>query len=559
MNMGKKGLAVLLLAGLFFCMTATLFADIKEYVMVVTPMYHEKTRALFADLAKRYDKMGPDYAYWKNYFQILAEEHAFGTGWVYVDPADGENYIITNQHVVAQSQKVNVYFETPDGKRQDYADCPILYVDTTMDLAICQFPDNEKLFETGFKFYEGTPKDMTQVVAAGYPGLGVTPVWQVSMGNISNSQARINPAYTYLIQHSAPIDPGNSGGPLLVQDPSDGMGYKVIGVNTWQAVGRQTTNFSIPVKDVKTVLEKAKRAKAMRGDADAMRAELTRNCKILASELSSEHPDDTKVYQYISYAFVGEKGFEAFDKLTTLYPDVKQAFVDSFFSTDTGSAGPVYTMRLSLYYMFWKSLQARAKSAGLSDLSTLEFKEINFSDSNEIASKTAVRTLFTLGMEGKKENHEISWTIEYGQWRVSNFELPGITIVVTKGGNDKGTGKKTAFVAYLLDIGLGFGTGQFYVKAGNGATFLILDSVTLAGALIGSALTTYSGDAMQLLGAACLVGYAGVRVWEIIDIFGKVSAAKEKGIVAMSPYLEVQPAGVSMGVSFALPAVRPRF
>ncbi|MGA2976814.1 MAG: trypsin-like peptidase domain-containing protein [Spirochaetia bacterium] len=555
--MRKKGLVVLFLAGLFFSMTASIFADIKDYVMVVTPLYDEKTRALFADLSKRYEKMGSDYDYWKNYFGILAEEHAFGTGWVFVD-SDGENYIITNRHVIAQAQMVNVYFETPDGKRQDYKDCPILYVDSSMDLAICQFPGEQKLFETGFKIDDSTPKDMTQVVAAGFPGLGVTPVWQVSLGSITNAQARINPSYTSLIQHSAPIDPGNSGGPLLVKDDTDQeIGYKVIGVNTWQASGRQTTNFSIPARDVKAVLEKAKKARAMKGDADTMRAELTKNCKILASELSSEHPDRSKVFQYISYAFVGEKGAEAFDNWVRLNPDSKKDWQESFYSSDIENAGPINTMRAAIYYMFWTSLRARTPGG---DLSTLEFKEINFSDSNDIASKTEVRTLFTLGPEGKKENHEISWIIEYGEWRVSNLELP-VPAPVPSGNVKTGTGKgkKSPVLAYILDIGLGFGTGQFYVQAGNGVTFLLLDSATLTGAVVGSLASSKSGDTAALIGGACLLGYLGVRIWEFIDIFGKVQVARAKGIFAMTPYLDVKPQTVSMGVSFTLPLVRPSF
>jgi hypothetical protein len=214
-------------------------------------------------------------------------------------------------------------------------------------------------------------------------------------------------------------------------------------------------------------------------------------------------------------------------------------------------------MRAAIYYMFWTSLRARTPGG---DLSTLEFKEINFSDSNDIASKTEVRTLFTLGPEGKKENHEISWIIEYGEWRVSNLELP-VPAPVPSGNVKTGTGKgkKSPVLAYILDIGLGFGTGQFYVQAGNGVTFLLLDSATLTGAVVGSLASSKSGDTAALIGGACLLGYLGVRIWEFIDIFGKVQVARAKGIFAMTPYLDVKPQTVSMGVSFTLPLVRPSF
>jgi serine protease Do len=384
-------------------------ADLKEYIMVVKPTYYEKTRSLFVDLATYFDRQNVPAM--KTYFQTLAGEYGHGTGWVVVD-TDGSNYIITNRHVVAQASTVNVYFEKPDGKTKSYLGCPILYVDNDLDLAVCEFPERQKLFESGLKLDDTPQKDLAAVVAAGFPGFGSTPLWQVAMGNITNAQAKIDPAYAYLIQHSAAIDAGNSGGPLLAVDPSSDIGFKVIGVNTWKAKGRESTNFAIPAKDVKAVLVKARKARAMIGDAVAIRAELTRNAKILGSELSSEHPDRTKVARYISYAFVGEKGWQAFTTLLgTLSETDKKDWWDYFYNNENG---PVEAMRSAVYIMFWTGLKLRG------DITSLQFKEINYADDDEIASKDRVRTNFTIG----QKKVEIVWSMEYGQWRVSNLELP---------------------------------------------------------------------------------------------------------------------------------------
>jgi len=57
-----------------------------------------------------------------------------------------------------------------------------------------------------------------------------------------------------VIQHSATIDPGNSGGPLLVRTQSNPPEFKVIGVNTWGANYRQNTFLSISLKDLKATI-----------------------------------------------------------------------------------------------------------------------------------------------------------------------------------------------------------------------------------------------------------------------------------------------------------------
>ena len=170
----------------------------------------------------------------------------------------------------------------------------------------------QRVFKTGFKLDLRQQKDLTEVVAAGFPGFGGKPLWQVSLGTITNSQARIDPAYSYLIQHSAPIDPGNSGGPLLVRDPSAPQGFAVAGVNTLKALKRESTSFAIPARNVAEVLDRARKAKKLAASPKALRSELIRSCNVLAGELNSDNPVDQDVNQHISYAIVGEKGWGKF-------------------------------------------------------------------------------------------------------------------------------------------------------------------------------------------------------------------------------------------------------
>jgi serine protease Do len=243
----RRACSLLLAAVLLAGAVGLVHADLKDYVFIVKPVYYEKTRALFLQLANYFGDQGNPDA--QQYFTVMAGEYAHGSGWLMVD-ADGQDYLITNRHVVIGAGTVNVYQERQDGTQTAWTECPIVYVDSQMDLAVCQFPGGKNPFTTGFRLDTRVEKDLTDVVAAGFPGFGGKPLWQVSTGTITNSQARIDPAYSYLIQHSAPIDPGNSGGPLLVRDPSAPTGFSVVGVNTLKAVKRESTNFAIPARHV---------------------------------------------------------------------------------------------------------------------------------------------------------------------------------------------------------------------------------------------------------------------------------------------------------------------
>jgi len=98
------------------------------------------------------------------------------------------------------------------------------------------------------------------VWSAGFPGLGSDPMWQLGKGTVTNARAKIkellSPDISTLIQHSAQVDAGNSGGPLLTADSKSEAGYSVIGINTWKATYRESTNFSIPASIIKSFVQR---------------------------------------------------------------------------------------------------------------------------------------------------------------------------------------------------------------------------------------------------------------------------------------------------------------
>jgi len=397
--MRKTVLAALLV--LLAASRVTAQADLKQYVALIEAQYYEETRQMFQSLAVHFSDQGnTDLA---GFFNAYAQGGGFGSGWVHVTP-DGANYIITNQHVVSQAGSVTIRFEQPDGSFLSYPDAPIVYVDDNMDLAVVQFPNGARVFENGFPIDTALKPDGTELFSAGFPGFGGEPLWQFSSGIVTNSRARpsVFPGYDYLIQHSAQIDPGNSGGPLMVRDSSSPTGFAVVGVNTWKATQRNNTNFSIPAKELPGLLERAAGAVATRADPEALTEQLRSRATVLAAELSSANPDFDQIHRFISYALVGRRGWDAFSELLGQADD-PATWEQEFFND------PIETMRTSLYYQFWVSL---------GDTRRVEFTGINPADLERIATIDEIRTTYTVG----GSVNEIVWGWEYGTWKIRDFE-----------------------------------------------------------------------------------------------------------------------------------------
>jgi serine protease Do len=65
----------------------------------------------------------------------------------------------------------------------------------------------------------------------------------------------VNSSISFVIQHTAQIDGGNSGGPLLVQNSRSNVGFDVIGINTWKTNHREGTNFAVPAAHITQFLD----------------------------------------------------------------------------------------------------------------------------------------------------------------------------------------------------------------------------------------------------------------------------------------------------------------
>ena len=181
-----------------------------------------------------------------------------GAGSGFVVTPDG--YVMTNSHVVHGAKNIRV--RSSDGET---AEAHVVGDDPATDLAIVRI-DAAALSPTSplpYLSIDGslTPRVGQLAVAIGNP-LGFEST--VSTGVISalgrSLRGKGNRLIDGVIQHTAPLNPGNSGGPLL-----DGAG-RVIGVNTAIIARSQGIGFAIAVETAAWVLgELLQHGKVRRG------------------------------------------------------------------------------------------------------------------------------------------------------------------------------------------------------------------------------------------------------------------------------------------------------
>ncbi len=162
---------------------------------------------------------------------------SLGSGFV-ISP---EGYIVTNNHVVEDVDKIKVAFE--DGSefeanvvgRDPATDIALIRVETDRPLPSLSLGDSEKLRTGDWVVAIGNPFGLEHTVTAGI-------VSALHRRNIGAGR------YEDFIQTDAAINPGNSGGPLL------NLSGEVVGINTAINPRANTIGFAVPVNMAKEIL-----------------------------------------------------------------------------------------------------------------------------------------------------------------------------------------------------------------------------------------------------------------------------------------------------------------
>lgn len=158
-------------------------------------------------------------------------------------------FCLTNFHVVSYNDKINLTTLVYLGKYDEELEAKVVVYDSSKDIAILKF-NSSRLLPIASLGDSTTLKKGQYVIAIGNPYELKTFYNSVTIGNISfaNRQADDGSGtLNYFIQHTAPINSGNSGGGLF-----DIYG-NLIGINTWKYVDKdiEGMGFAIPIHIVK--------------------------------------------------------------------------------------------------------------------------------------------------------------------------------------------------------------------------------------------------------------------------------------------------------------------
>ena len=173
-------------------------------------------------------------------------QKALGSGFV----IDKAGHVVTNYHVVAGARSVEVSFSNSDNMK-----ARIVGSDPSTDIAVLQIDARSRALKPLELGNSDRVRVGDSVVAIGNP-LGYDR--SVTAGIVSAVQRAISAPNQFPIDHviqtDAPINHGNSGGPLI------NSRAQVIGVNAQIATGDNGTDgnigigFAIPVNTVRTVV-----------------------------------------------------------------------------------------------------------------------------------------------------------------------------------------------------------------------------------------------------------------------------------------------------------------
>ncbi|WP_277055535.1 S1 family peptidase [Treponema socranskii] len=375
---------------LCFSVTAVFAAPLRNYVCIVRSNLPKDTVTFLKDYRDRLENRG--YAsYAKNIDAYL--KGSFGSGFVFY-ASNGKPYVVTNRHVVKEAETVNVEFENEDGSDSSYKELKIIAVDEDIDIALVALPDSYT--RKGLTLSNVSVRDGDEVWSAGFPGLGSDPMWQLGKGTVTNARAKIkellSPDISTLIQHSAQVDAGNSGGPLLTADSKSEAGYSVIGINTWKATYRESTNFSIPAAIIKSFIQ--------RNIAGEKKQNIDERVKQFVKSTADKNELFFSLGKYISNEMISKTaGDDFFDALATAPSSVRSVIVEIF------AYDPIEGLRYALAYKIWNAFQGE-DGALTTEASAAE------------ESTNGMKVSFT--PQGKDAIPSL-WTEEQGVWRLSEF------------------------------------------------------------------------------------------------------------------------------------------
>ena len=265
----------------------------------------------------------------------------------------GDGQIATNAHVVEGASSGTVKLV---GSETEHAIDSILAIDRAHDLAIVEATG---ITASALSLGDSDTVQIGQsVYAAGNPQ-GLTGTFSSGIVSAIRSEGNDLVADT-IIQMTAPVSPGSSGGPLLNTDG------EVVGVVFSQVTRGQNLNFAIPVNFLKTLLETTTEEHGLYIFDPNLRTEIE---KALGKTLGSPITIDDMA---------------TLTSLKATFDDIKDL---------TGLEFATNLTSLNLYYNVIKDL---SPLAGLTNLTSLSLR---YNDITDISSLSGLTNLTSLNLE----------------------------------------------------------------------------------------------------------------------------------------------------------------
>lgn len=322
----------------------------------------------------------------------------FGSGFI-IEGNNGRYFLVTNRHVTDFGERFSVKFTLENGIQMETDKVNVLYSPEYTDIALVELLDDSIPFsELALPISSISIQDGQNVWSAGFPAIMSTPVWQFSSGVITNNHVWLEDMpvseESYLIQHSAPIDPGSSGGPLLIRNDNS---YEVVGINTWKITGRSNTFFSIPSEILVEVLKDYA--------SSSIKGSIEQNLMESVSRFLNDINNDNYNYQdsyIISDRLVAGYGFTVYENVRkSIIPSSAHELEKSFFLDS-----PLKTMQQTAYYKVFETLKDKEENWEISNIVVNQ-------DSDNYSGKVEIYSL--------DEMYSLEFVFENGIWRLLYF------------------------------------------------------------------------------------------------------------------------------------------
>lgn len=213
----------------------------------------------------------------------------------------GDGYILTNYHVVARADEINV--KLSDGREfravvkgsDEKLDLALIKIESKTALPAVKLGDSDAIEIGEWVLAIGNPFGLAETVTAG----------------IVSAKGRVigSGPYDDFIQTDASINPGNSGGPLF------NTNGEVIGINSAIIAGGQGIGFATPVNMAKSIIEQLKgEGKVTRGWLGVMIQPVTAN---LAKSFGLEDEKGALISEVVAGSPAEKSGLMAGDIIRT--------------------------------------------------------------------------------------------------------------------------------------------------------------------------------------------------------------------------------------------------